>query len=162
MRRTRLCICMLLHTTISAPRFRRELELLDWWAWHRSCSNKESLIKWNHTLTSWYFRALKRWSPSCSLGVTNPPDLQKKKKKMLLENLVWSFALCMLWKQHWNIYIWKTLWAFSITETKPVERSQNSGDLYATWYTKYERSACTVGGGVPLIVQQAANADKMQ
>lgn len=31
--------------------------------------------------------------------------------------------------------------------TKPVERSQNSTDLYPTWYIKYERSASTVGGG---------------
>lgn len=49
---------------------------------------------------------------------------------------------------------------FLITETKPVEKSQNSADLYATWYTKYERSACMEGGGAPLIVQQAADADK--
>lgn len=32
-------------------------------------------------------------------------------------------------------------------KTKAVERSQNSGDLYPTWYNKYERSAWFVGEG---------------
>lgn len=51
---------------------------------------------------------------------------------------------------------------FPIIETKPAARSQNSGDLYATWYTKYERSARSVGGGLPLIVQHTADAHKIQ
>lgn len=37
--------------------------------------------------------------------------------------------------------------AFASLETKPVERSQNSGDLYPTYYTKYERSAYVAGEG---------------
>ncbi len=44
--------------------------------------------------------------------------------------------------------------------TEPVERSQNSSDLYPTCYTKYERSACMVGeGGTE--VQHIADTDKI-
>ena len=58
-----------------------------------------------------------------------------------------SLPFACFWQWHRNIYMLRTLWVFSHHTTKPVERSQNSIDLYPTWYTKYERSAGMVGGG---------------
>lgn len=44
--------------------------------------------------------------------------------------------------------------------TKPVERGQNSSDLYQTWYIIYERSTCMVGEGGTEVLN-VADTDKI-
>lgn len=70
-------------------------------------------------------------------------------------------ALCLFLDSNMEKYLYiEDSVGISNRTTKPVERSQNSSDLYPTWYTKYERSACLVGeGGTE--VEHIAATDKI-
>lgn len=58
----------------------------------------------------------------------------------------WLHALWVFLTATWKYLYFKDFMGISNHKTKPVEESQNSSDLYPTWYIKYERSAaCMVG-----------------